>query len=211
MNKFLRQYEPYECGPDGYPYFWHQETEWEPAIKDLIREQAGHRCQRCGHPYRVGEHGNGEWSPCDERCTHGGPVRVWSFGRAETHGPDDEGDWELVPDLDPRAWMGYQGRETFRMEAQWRILTCHHLDEDKANCRWWNLLAACQRCHLSLQRRVVMDRPWNFEHKDYFKPYAAAFYGWKYLGEDLTREETMARLDELLALERRWTQEKLIV
>jgi hypothetical protein len=35
----------------------------------------------------------------------------------------------------------------------------------------------------------------------WFKPYAAGWYAWSYLGEDLTREETMARMDELLALE----------
>ena len=201
MSSLLRQYELSECGRDGYPYFWHQETEWEPAIKDLIREQAGHRCQRCGHPYRVGEHGNGEWSPCDEKCTHGGPFRMVEHG-SETVAvlPDPHGfhvtHWE-------------PGKQPAR-EAQWRILTCHHLGE-KADCRWHMLVALCQRCHLSVQGKVTMDKPWPWEHTEWFRPYAAAFYGWKYLGEDLTREETMARLDELLALERRWTQEKLTV
>jgi 5-methylcytosine-specific restriction endonuclease McrA len=30
-------------------------------------------------------------------------------------------------------------------------LTVHHLDGDKANCAPWNLVALCQRCHLSIQ------------------------------------------------------------
>jgi 5-methylcytosine-specific restriction endonuclease McrA len=30
-------------------------------------------------------------------------------------------------------------------------LTVHHLDGDKANCAGWNLVALCQRCHLSIQ------------------------------------------------------------
>ena len=97
------------------------------------------------------------------------------------------------------------------IEAAWKILTVHHLDSDKSNCRWWNLVALDQRCHLRMQRAVIMDRPWHYEHSEWFRPYAAGFYAWKYLNEDLTREETMARLDELLALERRWTQEKLTV
>lgn len=82
-------------------------------------------------------------------------------------------------------------------------LTVHHLDNNKSNCVWWNLTALCQRCHLSIQGRVDMDRPWVMEeHSEWFRPYVAAFYAWKYLGKELTREETEARLDELLALER---------
>lgn len=83
------------------------------------------------------------------------------------------------------------------------MLTVHHLDLNKSNCRWWNIPALCQKCHLSVQGRVVIDRPWVMaDHSDWFKPYVAAFYASKYLGEELTREETEARLDELLQLER---------
>src|SRR3990172_9383711 len=86
MSELLRQYEPWLCGEDGYPYAWHGKSVADPigveprhpAIKDLIREQAGHRCVRCRHPYRVGEHGDGEWSPCDEGCRHAGNCRRWS-------------------------------------------------------------------------------------------------------------------------------------
>ena len=57
-----------------------------------------------------------------------------------------------------------------------RVLTVHHLDNDRSNCRWWNIPALCQRCHLSIQARVVMERPWLFEHSDWFRPYAAGYY-----------------------------------
>lgn len=83
-----------------------------------------------------------------------------------------------------------------------RVLTVHHWDGDKANCRWWNLMALCQRCHLSIQGRVDPHQAYMLEHAEWCKPYAAGLYAWKYLGEELTREETMARLEELLALER---------
>lgn len=85
----------------------------------------------------------------------------------------------------------------------WHVLTVHHLDGIKSNCRWWNLAALCQRCHLSIQGRVKMNTPWFLEHTAWMKPYAAGFYAFKYQGRDLTREEVMAELDSLLALERK--------
>jgi 5-methylcytosine-specific restriction endonuclease McrA len=194
----LRAYTPDECGPDDYPRVWHTglvpaedaergvfvgdyathiRFEIDPVgtkgvpsvgIKDVVRMLADHRCVRCGHPYRCGAHGNGEWSFCDARCAHAGPVR----------------DTPLGP------------------EAQWRILTVHHRDGDKANCRFWNLAALCQRCHLQIQNKVQMARVWPWEHTPWFRVHAAGWYAWTYLGEDLTADEVIARLPELLALER---------
>lgn len=160
----MRAYTPEEAGVDGYPAAWHE------VIKHEVRALAGHRCVRCGHPYATGA---GEWSPCDERCTHADGV----LGE----------DWR---------WNGTT------QEARWRILTVHHLDGDKTNCRWWNLAALCQRDHLQIQGKVKMERVWPWEHSDWFKPYVAGFYAWSYLGEDLDRASVEARLDELLALER---------
>lgn len=45
-------------------------------------------------------------------------------------------------------------------------MTVHHLDGDKANCTYENLLVCCQRCHLSLQasyypgQAVLFPLPW---------------------------------------------------
>jgi len=47
-----------------------------------------------------------------------------------------------------------------------------------------------------------MEQPYIFEHSAWFRPYAAGFYAWKYLHQDLSREEVMKRIEELLALER---------
>lgn len=83
------------------------------------------------------------------------------------------------------------------------MLTVHHLDLDKSNCRWWNTVALCQRCHLPIQGKVDMDRHWVMaEQSDWFRPYVAGAYAWKYLGEDLERREVNLRLPELLQLER---------
>jgi len=83
----------------------------------------------------------------------------------------------------------------------WRILTVHHLDGDKSNCRWWNLLALCQRCHLTIQAKVDPHTPYMLEHAEWFKPYVAGFYAFKYLKQDISRDAAIERMAELLALE----------
>ena len=158
-----------------------------------VRAEAGHRCIRCGHPFESGKHGKGEWSPCDEQCTHDGPIRIVRH----------DGGIE-VPVLG-RDFIACEMIKRFTgstVEAQWRILTVHHLDGQKDNDAWWNTLALCQRCHLQIQTKVDPNIPFIFEHSPWFQPYAAGFYAKKYLGLDLTREQVMARLDELLSLER---------
>lgn len=185
MSDF-RLYEACEAGRDGYPLAWHE------TLKDLVREQAGNRCIRCLHPYRNGTHGRGEWTPCDERCQHKGQIRFRQ---------DGWGDWEQSDESIYKA--GSFVAEAYQVEARYRILTVHHLDGNKLNCRWWNLAALCQRCHLTIQGRVKMHRPYFLEHSAWFKPYAAGFYASTILGEDLTREQVESRLDELLALANR--------
>lgn len=86
----------------------------------------------------------------------------------------------------------------------WRILTVHHLDGDKANCRWWNLAALCQRCHLAIQGKVKMEQTYLYPHSEWFRPYVAAYYAFTVLGLDLTRDEVEARMEELLAAGQPW-------
>lgn len=146
-------------------------TEDWKEVQARAVEAAGHRCIRCGHPYVKGQNGNGEWSPCDEKCTHGGPIET-----------------KMIIGL-PFYF------------AQWRILTTHHFDGRKDNNAWWNLLVLCQRCHLQIQGKVDPDMPYFLKHSEWMKPYVAGFYAKKYLKLDLTREQVMDRLDELLKLE----------
>jgi hypothetical protein len=186
----LRLYDPAvdRFGPDGYPLEWHR------TIKHMIRRQAGDRCVRCGHPYVKGT-GTAEWSPCDEQCIHSGPIR-WRVLYA-----DEDHDWTECDSLHVER-VGFPDGH-IEVEARYRILTVHHLDEIKANCRWWNLAPLCQRCHLRVQGRVLMERVWPWEHTAWFRPYVAGFYAHTYLGQDLGREAVEARLDELLDLGRR--------
>ena len=200
MSDLFRVYwDPAEIGPDGYPFAWHEQTQaavqnglpndgpiLNDAIKGIVREQAGHRCVRCGHPY---EKGSGEWSLCDERCTHVGPLRMLT----------PEGWQDVEPQFShAQVWEAYPD---FEIEAQWRILTVHHLNGVKHDCRWWNLTSLCQRCHLTIQGKVYLERPWRREHSEWFKPYVAGFYAWHFLGEEISRDAALSRLDELLALE----------
>lgn len=182
MSDALRLYYPEECDPvDGYPFAWHD------TIKMLIREQAGNKCVRCLHPY---EKGMGEWSPCSEECRHTGPMRVMTTEGWSPFAPTDEACGAAVY----AAGVG-------NVEAQWRVLTTHHLNMVKADCRWFNLVPLCQRCHLTVQGKVRMDRPWPWEHSDWFKPYVAAFYAIKYLGvREITQDEVEETLDDLLAM-----------
>ena len=42
------------------------------------------------------------------------------------------------------------------------VLTVHHLNGDKCDCRFENLLAACQRCHLHIQAIYHPGQQWLF-------------------------------------------------
>jgi len=104
-----------------------------------------------------------------------------------------------------RAWLRNGHEEIYHINGgKQRILTCHHLDGDKANVRWWNLLALCQVCHLQIQAKLIPERPWLWEHSGWFKVYAAGFYAHYYGDFDVTRVEAEARLDELLLLGQPW-------
>lgn len=55
-------------------------------------------------------------------------------------------------------------------------LTVHHLDMNSSNNVWWNLLPLCQRCHLHIQAKVILERAWLLDHSEWFKPYVAGYY-----------------------------------
>jgi hypothetical protein len=85
-----------------------------------------------------------------------------------------------------------------------RCLTVHHLDMNPANNRWFNTVALCQRCHLTIQGKVKMAQAYLYEHSEWFKPYVAGFYAFTVLGRDLTREEVDACTDYLLSAGQPW-------
>ena len=84
------------------------------------------------------------------------------------------------------------------------MLTVHHVDLNKSNCEWWNLAALCQRCHLHIQGKLIIERPYMFEHSEWFKPYVAGYYA-NQNGLPSDRDYVMAHLPELLSLGNAWT------
>lgn len=85
-------------------------------------------------------------------------------------------------------------------------LTVHHLSmaKDEPFEHWWAFLPLCQRCHLSIQGRVDLNRPWVMaEHSEWFKVFAGGYFAWKYLGLVVPRNEVEAELEWFVNIERR--------
>lgn len=102
----------------------------------------------------------------------------------------DAADWQCVRcghPHDPKA--GY-------------TLTVHHLDLNPANNVWYNLAALCQRCHLRIQAKVILHRPWYLPHSEWFKPFVAGYYAAQQ-GLPTDRETVLKRMDELLEMGQR--------
>ncbi len=156
-----------------YPPNW-------PEVARQVKEDAEWRCARCRHPHEF----PGKHVMCRPDC---------DFHRHP----------EILLVTETQEEYGYSLNIEYNGPRKQRVLTVHHLDNDKHNLFWWNLTPLCQVCRLIIQTKVVMARPWlMFEHSEWFKPYAAGYYAYAYLHQNLSRQETMARLGELLALER---------
>lgn len=111
----------------------------------------------------------------------------------------------------PENWQ--EIAERTKADANWRCVRCghphdpkhgytltvHHMDLDPQNCAWWNLAALCQRCHLAIQAKVIIERPWMFDHTPWIKPYVAGYYANCY-GYPTDRAYVTAHLDTLLLL-----------
>jgi len=56
-------------------------------------------------------------------------------------------------------------------------LTVHHLDMDTSNNEKWNLAVLCQRCHLHIQKKVVMNQDYFqfLEVSEWFKPHLEGY------------------------------------
>lgn len=143
-------------------------------ISDATMRAAGHRCVRCRHPF---DPDTRRPLPCDERCD---PER----GRF--------GPWPLKTDA-PQHWVG--------PGLNYGV---HHFDGDKGNCRWWNLMALCNSCHLSVQARVVPERPWLFAHSEWALPYVGGFYAFWFADREEPRERVLALPRFFLAVGQPW-------
>jgi hypothetical protein len=104
----------------------------------------------------------------------------------------------------PSVRVPCDDRCTHPRDGKMRILTVHHLTGRKDDNRWWNLLALCQSCHLTIQGRVIPERPWLVAHSPWFVPFVCGFYASYYGGVDITREEAEANPETYLAMGQPW-------
>lgn len=211
IKHHVRALADHRCVRCGHPYVVGRSGVWEPASFEgaSLARELGIQCRAVDLGFELADDRlikpviesidiskarRTHWSPCDQRCMHAGEVR------GQLH-PAISDRWRPLKFSErwPNAGVW---RAFMPVQASWRILTVHHFNGVKADCRWWNLGALCQRCHLEIQGKVMMERVYPLEHSEWFKPYAAGWYASAYLHEELTREQTMGRLEELLWLER---------
>jgi len=101
---------------------------------------------------------------------------------------------------DEAGWRCVRCAHPNDLEAGY-LLTVHHLDMNPSNSAWWNMAALCQKCHLHIQAKVVMERTWMLPHSEWFKPYVAGYYAF-HCGLPDDRESVLSKMDELIALGR---------
>lgn len=154
-------------------------------------------CPHCGTVLMIVYEGIARWLYCGV-CGH----RI-EYPYAEDDMPrksksDYPANWAQIADAvkDAAGWRCVRCGHLHDPAAGY-TLTVHHLDLDPANCEWWNLPALCQRCHLHIQSKVVMERFYMFAHSEWFKPYAAGYYA-HLRGLPTDRGYVMAHLEELL-------------
>lgn len=79
------------------------------------------------------------------------------------------------------------------------VLTVHHLTMNKAEPfeHWYAFAVLCQRCHLHIQAKVVMERFWFLPHSTWFKPHVAGYYA-QLLGLPYSRIYITENSDEII-------------
>ncbi len=151
-------------------------SDWA-SVSRAVRDAAGWRCVRCKHPF---DPETGRPLPCDARCDvmRGRKICLDLGGH---------------PSLTPR-----HGHEISGLN-----FGVHHLDGDKSNNAWWNNLALCNSCHLSIQATVIPERPFMLRHSEWFIPYVCGFFA-SQVGLEITREQALANPDEYLRIGQPW-------
>lgn len=159
-------------------------------LHNAVRAEAGNRCVRCGHP-----EGDRMVISSDIERVNELEGAGWVIREREPHVQ-----WAAV-------WSRCDEGCAHPRDGKLRILTVHHLTGQKDDNRWWNLLALCQSCHLTIQGRVIPERPWLLPHTVWFVPYVCGFYASYYGGQDITREQAEADPDRWLRMGQPWLYE----
>lgn len=171
--------------PTYEPRWRGQYAEDQAEINRAIKDAAGWRCERCRHPF---DPDTGKPLACDAQC---------DLQRGRTIGADNVG---LIP-----AIAGSRGSPPHYAGIPGMNYGVHHLDGHKANNRWWNTAPLCNSCHLTMESRVQLDRPFLFAHSAWFIPRVCGFYAFYYGGGlEISRDEAIANPDRWLAMGQPW-------
>ena len=92
------------------------------------------------------------------------------------HGASYPVDWPKISNSikETHGWKCERCGHSHDVESGY-VLTVHHLDMDPSNNAEWNLACLCQRCHLSIQGRVVFCQSYMLEHSEWMKPHVEGF------------------------------------
>lgn len=154
---------------------------WKEIAKET-KEDAGWRCVRCGHPHESPK----ERIQCNLQCDLSKHIETQKmYYKIDSSSPRERNKAYSFFNLD--YWP----------HQRQRVLTVHHLDNNKSNCEWWNLTALCQVCHLQIQAKVIMERPFMFDHSHWFRPYVAGYYA-NELGQDTSKGYVYMNIEALL-------------
>lgn len=165
-------------------------TEYWPTLSEWVKRAAGNACIRCHHPA-----GDRQWpDPLDAARRR----MEYDRGKRYLVGPPVK----MITRLAPCTPACTHPHEDVKMRA----LTVHHLNGDKSCEYWWNLLALCQVCHLVVQAKLIPERPYLWEHTEWFKPYAAGYYAAQ-AGIFLSRATIVDSLNHWLQLGQPWLYE----
>lgn len=166
----------------------------QSALHDAVKAAAGNRCVRCNHPSGDRMHKTEDVNFVIElEAIHGSAAHVKEI---------PEG-WRVM------VFERCDDRCTHpKLPPKMRVLTVHHLDGNKSNNLWWNLLALCQVCHLNIQGKVIPSVPYLWKHSAWFVPYVCGFYAHYYGRFEISRWEADAEPDKWLKLGQPWLYAK---
>lgn len=151
-------------------------AEWAEISRET-KTLVGWRCVRCRHPF---DPGTGRPMPCDADCDQ-------RRGRGSSERLRHDYGLEQLKDVGSAFNIGV-----------------HHADGDRGNNRWWNLWTLCNTCHLHVQARVILERPWLLDHTPWAIPYMCGFYAFYYGDLEISREQAAADPARWLAMGQPW-------
>lgn len=104
-------------------------------------------------------------------------VKLLAGDRCVKCGHPPEGAWKVFPDSG-KGRAPCDDLCSHTNDDSQRVLTVHHLDMFPPNCAWWNLIALCQVCHLTVQARYHLHQYYLLDPPDWLKRHIEGWLLW---------------------------------